>query len=91
MPPEAAAGRVLSLRRYLLAGILLPVGLFILINAVTVYSKTLAAVNTAYDRTRLSERKRHSFTIWKHYEAKSPLVPSGLLGPVKIDWSAPAP
>ena len=44
-----------------------------------------------YDRTRLSERKRYSFTIWKHYEAKSPLVPSGLLGPVKIDWSAPAP
>jgi hypothetical protein len=44
-----------------------------------------------YDRTRLSERKRYSFTIWKHYEASSPLVPSGLLGPVKIDWSAPAP
>ena len=44
-----------------------------------------------YDRTRLSERKRYSFTIWKHYEATSPLVPSGLLGPVKIDWSAPAP
>jgi hypothetical protein len=44
-----------------------------------------------YDRTRLSERKRYSFTTWKHYEAKSPLVPSGLLGPVKIDWRAPAP
>jgi hypothetical protein len=44
-----------------------------------------------YDRTRLSERKRHSFTTWKHYEAKSPLVPSGLLGPVKIEWRAPAP
>ena len=44
-----------------------------------------------YDRTRLGERQRHSFTTWKHYEAKSPLVPSGLLGPVKIDWSAPAP
>ncbi len=44
-----------------------------------------------YDRTRLSERKRFSFTTWKHYEEKSPLVPSGLLGPVKIEWSAPAP
>jgi hypothetical protein len=44
-----------------------------------------------YDRTRLSERKRFSFTTWKHYEAKSPLVPSGLLGPVKIEWRAPAP
>ena len=44
-----------------------------------------------YDRTRLGERQRHSFTTWKHYEAKSPLVPAGLLGPVKIDWTAPAP
>ena len=44
-----------------------------------------------YDRTRLAERKRYSFTTWKHYEAKSPLVPSGLLGPVKIEWSAPLP
>ncbi len=43
-----------------------------------------------YDRSRLAERKRYSFTTWKHYEAKSPLVPSGLLGPVKIEWSAPA-
>lgn len=44
-----------------------------------------------YDRTRLSERKRHSFTTWKHYEADSPLIPSGLLGPVRIEWSEPAP
>lgn len=44
-----------------------------------------------YDRTRLAERKRYSFTTWKHYEAKSPLVPSGLLGPVKIEWSSPHP
>jgi len=44
-----------------------------------------------YDRTRLSERKRYSFTTWKHYEANSPLVPSGLLGPVQIKWSEPAP
>ena len=44
-----------------------------------------------YDRTRLSERKRHSFTTWKHYEAGSPLVPSGLLGPVRLEWSVPAP
>ena len=44
-----------------------------------------------YDRSRLSERKRFSFTTWKHYEAKSPLVPSGLLGPVKIEWQATVP
>ena len=44
-----------------------------------------------YDRSRLSERKRFSFTTWKHYEASTPLVPSGLLGPVQIIWSEPAP
>jgi two-component system sensor histidine kinase TctE len=49
--------RSISLRRYLLAGILLPVGLFVLINAVTLYRKTLAAVNTAYDRTLLASAK----------------------------------
>lgn len=31
-------------------------------------------------------RKRHSFTVWKHYDAGSPLLPSGLLGPVRIEW-----
>jgi two-component system sensor histidine kinase TctE len=49
--------RALSLRRYLLAGILLPVGIFILINAVSLYRKSLAAVNTAYDRTLLASAK----------------------------------
>ena len=44
-----------------------------------------------YDRTRLAERKRYSFTTWKHYDANSPLVPSGLLGPVTIEWRAPTP
>ena len=47
----------ISLRRYLLAGILLPVGIFILINAVSLYRKTLEAVNTAYDRTLLASAK----------------------------------
>ena len=41
-----------------------------------------------YDRTRLAERQRFTFTTWKHYDATSPLVPSGLLGPVKIEWRA---
>lgn len=49
--------RPLSLRRYLLAGILLPVGLFVLLNAVSLYRKTLDAVNTAYDRTLLASAK----------------------------------
>lgn len=30
--------------------------------------------------------RRHSFSVWKHYDAGSPLVPSGLLGPVRIEW-----
>jgi two-component system sensor histidine kinase TctE len=46
-----------SLRRYLLLGILLPVGLFVLVNAVSLYRQTLSAVNTAYDRTLLASAK----------------------------------
>ncbi len=46
-----------SLRRFLLLGILLPVGLFVLVNAVSLYSQTLQAVNTAYDRTLLASAK----------------------------------
>jgi two-component system sensor histidine kinase TctE len=49
--------RTLSLRTYLLAGILLPVGIFIVINGVSLYRQTLEAVNTAYDRTLLASAK----------------------------------
>ena len=49
--------RTISLRRYLLAGILVPVALFVALDAVTLYGKTLAAVNTAYDRTLLASAK----------------------------------
>ncbi|MDB5875532.1 MAG: periplasmic sensor signal transduction histidine kinase [Ramlibacter sp.] len=49
--------RPTSLRRYLLLGILLPVGLFVLVNAVSLYHQTLKAVNTAYDRTLLASAK----------------------------------
>ncbi|HSV84764.1 MAG TPA: sensor histidine kinase N-terminal domain-containing protein [Ramlibacter sp.] len=49
--------RAHSLRAYLLAGILLPVGIFVVLNAVTLYRKTLNAVNTAYDRTLLASAK----------------------------------
>jgi two-component system sensor histidine kinase TctE len=45
------------LRRYLLTGILLPVGIFVVINAVSLYRQTLDAVNTAYDRTLLASAK----------------------------------
>jgi two-component system, OmpR family, sensor histidine kinase TctE len=49
--------RPLSLRRYLLAGILLPVIGLIVINTMSLYSQALAAVNTAYDRTLLASAK----------------------------------
>jgi two-component system sensor histidine kinase TctE len=51
------SARALSLRRYLLAGILLPVGIFILVNGLSLYRQGLQAVNTAYDRTLLASAK----------------------------------
>ncbi len=51
------ASRALSLRRYLLLGILLPVGLLVVVNTVTLYRQALDAVNTAYDRTLLASAK----------------------------------
>ncbi len=46
-----------SLRRHLLLGILLPVGLLIGINTASLYSEALQAINTAYDRTLLASTK----------------------------------
>jgi two-component system sensor histidine kinase TctE len=54
-PPAPA--RPTSLRRYLLLGILLPVGLLVVINTVSLYRQALGAVNTAYDRTLLASAK----------------------------------
>ncbi len=49
--------KTLSLRRRLLWGILLPVMLFVLIDSVILYHQSLAAANTAYDRTLLASAK----------------------------------
>lgn len=46
-----------SLRFYLLLGILIPVGLLVSINTVSLYSQALSAINTAYDRTLLASTK----------------------------------
>lgn len=51
-----SAGAI-SLRRYLFLGILLPIGLFILIDTLSLYQQALTAVNTAYDRTLLASAK----------------------------------
>jgi two-component system sensor histidine kinase TctE len=53
----SATARGMSLRRYLLLGILLPIALFMLFDTVVLYRQALAAVNTAYDRTLLASAK----------------------------------
>jgi len=49
--------RAASLRRTLLIGILGPVGLFIVINSISLYRQSLAAATLAYDRTLLASAK----------------------------------
>jgi two-component system, OmpR family, sensor histidine kinase TctE len=56
VPPKPAS-RTVSLRRYLLLGILLPVLLFVVVDTVILYRQSLAAVNLAYDRTLLASAK----------------------------------
>ncbi len=62
--PKTSGGAI-SLRRYLFLGILLPIGLFILVDTISLYRQALAAVNTAYDRTLLASAK----SIGEHIEA----------------------
>lgn len=47
----------LSLRRYLLLGVLVPVLLLIAVNTVSLYRRALQAADTAYDRTLLASAK----------------------------------
>ncbi|RYX96027.1 MAG: sensor histidine kinase [Comamonadaceae bacterium] len=47
----------MSLRRFLLLGILLPVGAIVALNTYSLYRQTLGALNTAYDRTLLASAK----------------------------------
>ncbi|MDD0809617.1 sensor histidine kinase [Curvibacter sp. RS43] len=51
------SNRRLSLRRYLLRGLLLPIGVYVLINSLTLYTDTQKAVQAAYDRTLLASAK----------------------------------
>lgn len=46
-----------SLRRYLLAGIVLPITLFVCIDAADGYRRALDAINTAYDRSLLASAR----------------------------------
>ena len=56
-PRSGTTARGLSLRRYLLLGILVPVGLFVVINTWSLYRQAQVAANTAYDRTLLASAK----------------------------------
>jgi len=47
----------LSLRRHLLIGILVPIGLFVVVDTFSLYRQALNAVNVAYDRTLLASAK----------------------------------
>ena len=55
--PAAMPSRPRSLRRTLLAGILLPVIALLVVNGITLYQRALAAANTAYDRSLLASAK----------------------------------
>jgi two-component system sensor histidine kinase TctE len=55
--PAAQPGAALSLRRYLLVGILLPVVAMLAFNGVMLYRQALSAANVAYDRTLLASAK----------------------------------
>jgi len=57
LPSKQFSARPGSLRRYLLLGILLPVGLLVIVNTFSLYQQALSAVNTAYDRTLLASAK----------------------------------
>lgn len=84
----ASVGAI-SLRRYLLLGILIPVCLFIVLDTVSLYRQALAAVNTAYDRTLLASAK----SIGEHIEAQGEgetarlraIVPYAALEPFEAD------
>ncbi len=54
---KASAWPAVSLRRYLLLGILVPVLGFLGLNSFSLYQQALAAADTAYDRTLLASAK----------------------------------
>lgn len=48
--------------------------------------RLLAFPDWLYAPAKRPANGRHTFSTWKHYESDSPLVPSGLLGPVRLEW-----
>ena len=54
---QPGKARPLSLRRYLLMGMLLPIALFVVIDTFSLYRQALRSINVAYDRTLLASAK----------------------------------
>ena len=69
-----------SLRRQLLAGILLPTLLLVGLNTYSLHRQALAALNTAYDRTLLASAK----TIGEQIEVEGARPPVPLPGAVVV-------
>lgn len=62
-------------------------------NGLSANAGTTAGVLTKFpawyrDPAKASSRQRSTFAAWRHYDDKSPLVPSGLAGPVMVKFSA---
>jgi two-component system, OmpR family, sensor histidine kinase TctE len=77
--PAAMSPQSLSLRARLLLGILVPVLLLLVVNAVMVYRQGLAAADTAYDRTLLASAKSIGELLSVQLEGDRPRVQANLL------------
>jgi two-component system, OmpR family, sensor histidine kinase TctE len=71
--------RRLSLRRYLLLGILAPVLGFVALSSLWLYRQALAAADTAYDRTLLASAKAIGELLQVDGEAGRPVLRSTLV------------
>jgi two-component system, OmpR family, sensor histidine kinase TctE len=74
----------LSLRAYLLIGILGPVAVLVLINSASVYREALEAADTAYDRTLLASAK----ALGEHLDIASDAQGEGTVVTATVPYSA---
>ena len=63
-------------------------------DGISANAGTTAGVLTKFpdwyrDPTKVASRRRSTFAAWRHYDDKSPLLPSGLAGPVTVRLLAP--
>ena len=65
-------------------------------DGISANAGTTAGVLTKFpdwyrDPTKVASRRRSTFAAWRHYDDKSPLLPSGLAGPVSVRVYEPTP